>query len=185
MISRFLSPTVQGELNRVVSLLVLHRATPFNRPPCLVGLLVYIGPSPRIHRRLRRFAGSSSWPWAIQIFCLARSQLDPSLCGSASKPRGGEAKTMQFHPPPPLPCSDGRLKLKFAPGRPSLAASSQPCLLLPPQLRVGQQIPRSNSARLYTRVRLHSMAIYYHGLDRCLICKQSRIWSHLSEAWWQ
>ena len=174
MISRFLSPTVQGELNRIVSLLVLHRATPFNRPPCSVGLLVYIGPSPRIHRRPRRFAGSSSWPRAIQIFCLARSQLDPSLCGSASKPRGGEAKTMQFHPPPPLPCSDGRLKLKFAPGRPSLAASSQPCLLLPPQLQVGQQILRSNPARLHTGVRLCSMATYHHGLDRCLICKQPR-----------
>ena len=81
---------------------------------------------------------------------------------------------MQFHPPPPLPCSDGRLKLKFAPGRPSLAASSQPCLLLPPQLQVGQQILRSNPARLHTGVRLRSMAIYYHGLDRCLICKQPR-----------
>ena len=174
MISHFLSPTVQGELNRVVSLLVLHRATPFNRPPCSVGLLVYIGPSPRIHRRPRRFAGSSSWPRAIQIFCLARSQLDPSLCGSASEPRGGEAETMQFHPPPLLPCSDGRLKLKFAPRRSSLAASSQPCLLLPPQLRVGQQILCSDPARLHTGVRLRSMPIYYHGLNRCLICKQPR-----------
>ena len=182
MISRFLSPTVQGELNRVVSLLVLHRATPFNRPPCLVGLLVYIGPSPRIHRRPRRFAGSSSWPRTIQIFCLARSQLDPSLCGSASEPRGGKAETMQFHPPPPLPYSDGRLKLKFAPGRPSLATSSQPCLLLPPQLRVGQQIPRSDPARLHTGVRLRSMATYHHGLDRCLICKQPRTWWRLSGA---
>ena len=134
MISRFLSPTVQGELNRVVSLLVLHRATPFNRPPCSVGLLVYIGPSPRIHRQPRRFAGSSSWPWAIQIFCLARSQLDSSLCGSASEPQGGEAETIQFYPPPPLPCSDRRLKLNFIPERPTLTASSQSCLLLPPQL---------------------------------------------------
>ena len=81
---------------------------------------------------------------------------------------------MQFHPPPPLPCSDGRLKLKFVPGRPSLAASSQPYLLLPPQLRVGQQILRSNPARLHTGVCLRSMATYHHGLDRCLICKQPR-----------
>ena len=182
MISRFLSPTVQGELNRVVSLLVLHRATPFNRPPCSVGLLVYIGPSPRIHRRPRRFAGSSSWPRAIQIFCLARSQLDPSLCRSASKPRGGEAETMQFHTPPPLPCSNGRLKLKFVPGRPSLAASSQPCLLLLPQLRVGQQIPCSNLARLNNGVRLRSIAIYHHGLNRCLIYKQPRTGWQLSRA---
>ena len=81
---------------------------------------------------------------------------------------------MQFHPPPPLPYSNGRLKLKFALGRPSLAASSQPCLLLPPQLRVGQQILRSNPARLHTGVCLRSMATYHHGLDRCLICKQPR-----------
>ena len=176
MISRFLSPTVQGELNRVVSLLVLHRATPFNQPPCLVGLLVYIGPSPRIHRRPQRFAKSSSWLRAIQIFYFARSQFNPSLCRSASKPRGREAKTMQFHLPPPLPYSNRRLKLKFAPGRLSLAASSQPCLALPPQFRVGQQILCSDPARLHTGVYLCSIVIQHYGLNTCLICKQPRTW---------
>ena len=89
---------------------------------------------------------------------------------------------MQFYPPPPLLLSDRRLKLKFAPGRPSLAASSQLCLLLLPQLRVGQQIPRSDPARLHTGVRLRSMATYHHGLDRYLICKQPRTGWRLSEA---
>ena len=176
MISRFLSPTVQGELSRQpcrqpprsTSGYPIQSTSLFGRPSCLHRTI------PQDPSAIRKFAGSSSWPRAIQIFCLARSQLDPSLCGSASEPQGGEAKTMQFHPPPPLPCSDGRLKLKFAPGRPSLAASSQPCLLLPPQLRVGQQIPHSNPARLHTGVRLHSMATYQHGFDRCLIYKQPR-----------
>ena len=89
---------------------------------------------------------------------------------------------MQFHLPPLLPCSDRKLKLKFAAGRPSLTASSQPCLLLPPQLRVGQQILRSDPARLYTGVCLRLMAIYHHGLDRCLICKQPRTGWQLSRA---
>ena len=174
-------------VNLAISLLILYWATPFNQRFYLIRPFCPHWTIPQNSLATPKVC------WIIQLSlgyldllpCTELTESLTTLYGPASELRGLEAKTMQFHPPPLLHCSNGRLKLKFVLERTSLAASSQPYFLLSPQLQVGQQIPRSNLARLNTRVYPYSIAIYHHGFDRCLICKQPRTWWQLSRAWWQ
>ena len=115
-------------------------------------------------------------PSSDLLICIELAESLNTLYESAPESQSGETKTMQFHLLPLLLCSNEKLNLKFAPERLSLAMSNQPCLLLPPQLSVSQQIPCSIPARLYTGIRLHSIAIYHYNLDGCLIFKQPRTW---------
>ena len=150
-------------VNLVISFLVcwaffaLHQSTPFNQ-------LFYLIRLSYLYRTI--FQDLSATPKICWIIQLVLGHLDLLLCmepagsltilyKSASEPQDQKAKTMQFYPPPPLLCNNRKLKLKFVLQRPSLAASSQPCLLLSPQLRVGQQILCSNLAFFYTGVCLH------------------------------
>ena len=145
----------------VVSFLVLHQATPFNQSLYLIRLSY-------LHQTIpQNLLATTKFYQIIQLFLGHLDLLlytEPAgsftiLRRSASKLQSWEAETTQFYLPLPLPCSNRKLSLKFALGRPSLAASSQLYLLISPQLRVDQQIPRSNSARLHTGVCLHSIAI--------------------------